>query len=49
VDGLGYEGLGDCYAAKGDKQKAAAYYRKYLSHYYDHDHTVEKKLKDLGY
>ncbi|MBO4464646.1 MAG: PEGA domain-containing protein [Prevotella sp.] len=47
----GYEGLGDCYAAKGDKQKAAIFYRKSLNtDVYGLDKkSVEKKLKDLGY
>jgi tetratricopeptide (TPR) repeat protein len=44
----GYEGLGDCYAAKGNKQLAASYYRKCLSlDYYYGKNRVEKKLKDL--
>lgn len=46
----GYEGLGDCYVAKGDKQRAASYYRKVLNlDYYDGKNRVEKKLKKLGY
>ena len=46
----GYEGLGDCYRAKGNKQLAANYYRKCLNlDYYDNKNRVEKKLKDLGY
>lgn len=46
----GYEGLGDCYSAKGNKQLAASYYRKSLnSDYYDNKNRVEKKLMDLGY
>ena len=46
----GYEGLGDCYAAKGNKQLAASYYRKCLSkEYVDNRNRVEKKLKELGY
>lgn len=45
---LGYEGLGDCYVAKGNKHLAAGYYRKCLSlDYYDGKNRVEKKLKDL--
>lgn len=47
---LGYEGLGDCYAVKGDKQRAVIYYRKYLQEFkYDDGNRIEKKLKDLGY
>ena len=46
----GYEGLGDCYAAKGNKQLAASYYRKCLSkEYVDNRIRIEKKLKELGY
>ena len=46
----GFEGLGDCYTAKGNKQLAASYYRKCLSlDNYDGKNRVEKKLKDLGY
>ena len=46
----GYEGLGDCYMAKGNKQLAASYYRKCLNlDYYDDKKGVEKKLKELGY
>ena len=46
----GYERLGDCYSAKGDKQQAATYYRKCLNlDYYDGKNRVEKKLADLGY
>ena len=46
----GYEGLGDCYTAKGNKQLAASYYRKCLSkEYVDNRNRVEKKLKELGY
>ena len=46
----GYEGLGDCYRAKGNKQLAASYYRKCLNlDYYDGKNRVEKKLKELGY
>ena len=45
----GYEGLGDCYAAKGDKQRAISYYRKCLSsEYNDNKNRVEKKIKELG-
>lgn len=50
ADNYGYEGLGDCYVAKGDKQRAAIYYKKCLSlDYYDERNRVERKLKDLGY
>jgi tetratricopeptide (TPR) repeat protein len=50
ADNYGYEGLGDCYVAKGDKQRAAANYKKCLSlDYYDGKNRVEKKLKELGY
>lgn len=49
----GYEGLGDCYAAKGDKQRAAIYYKKCLNLDYHYDHNekkrIDKKLMDLGY
>lgn len=46
----GYEGLGDCYKAKGNNQLAASYYRKCLSlDYYDDRNRIEKKLKELGY
>ena len=46
----GYEGLGDCYKAKGNKQLAANYYRKCLNlDYYDDKKRVEKKLIELGY
>lgn len=46
----GYEGLGDCYNAKGNKQLAANYYRKCLNlNYYDGKNRVEKKMKELGY
>lgn len=45
----GYEGLGDCYAAKGNKQLAANYYRKCLNKkYVDDRNRIEKKLKELG-
>lgn len=45
----GYEGLGDCYKAKGNKQQAASYYRKCLNlDYYDGKDRVEKKLKELN-
>lgn len=45
----GYEGLGDCYAVKGNKQLAASYYRKSLnSEYYKNKKMVENKLKELG-
>ena len=38
----GYEGLGDCHAAKGNKQLAANYYRKCLNlEYYDGKNTYE--------
>ncbi len=44
----GYEGLGDCYKAKGNKQLAASYYRKCLNlDYYNGRNRVEKKLKEL--
>lgn len=44
----GYEGLGDCYKAKGNKQLAASYYRKCLNlDYYDDKNRVQKKLKEL--
>lgn len=44
----GFEGLGDCYRAKGNKQLAASYYRKCLDlDYYDGKNRVEKKLKEL--
>lgn len=44
----GYEGLGDCYKAKGNKQLATSYYRKclILDSYYSKI-RVEKKLKEL--
>lgn len=46
----GYEGLGDCYAEKGNKQLAASYYRKCLNkEYVDNRNRIEKKLKELGY
>lgn len=46
---FGYEGLGDCYVAKGNMQLAASYYRKCLSlDNYDGKNRVEKKLKALG-
>ena len=46
----GYEGLGDCYKAKGNKKLAANYYRKCLNlDYYDDKKRVEKKLIELGY
>ena len=46
----GYEGLGDCYAAKGNKQLAASCYRKCLNkEYVDNRNRIEKKLKELGY
>ena len=45
----GYEGLGDCYVVKGNKQLAASFYRKCLNlDYYDGKNRVEKKLKELG-
>lgn len=46
----GYEGLGDCYATKGNKQLAASYYRKCLNiEYGDNRNRIENKLKELGY
>ena len=46
----GFEGLGDCYSAKGDKQKAAYHYRKFLNlNRTDGKKRVEQKLKELGY
>ena len=49
AENYGYEGLGDCYVAKGNKQRAATYYKKCLSlDYYDGKNRVEKKLKGLG-
>lgn len=48
TDKDGYEGLGDCYKAKGNKQLAASYYRKCLNlDYYNGRNRVEKKLKEL--
>ena len=45
----GYEGLGDCYKAKGNKERAAIYYKKSLNlDYHDGRDRVEKKLKELG-
>ena len=45
----GYEGLGDCYKAKGNKQLAANYYRECLKlDYHENKKRVEKKLKELG-
>lgn len=46
-----YKGLGDCYKAKGDKQRAASFYLKFLSVSHDkiENERVEKKLKELGY
>lgn len=45
----GLEGLGDCYASKGDKQRAASYYREWLNlGYSDGRKRVEKKLNELG-
>lgn len=47
-NGFGLEGLGDCYIAKGDKQRAATYYKKFLkSDYYDGKKRVERKLKEI--
>ena len=44
----GFEGLGDCYLAKGNKQLAASYYRKCLNlDYYSYKNRVEKKLKEI--
>lgn len=49
ADKDGYEGLGDCYRAKGNKQLATKYYRKCLNlDYYYEKNRVEKKLKELG-
>ena len=46
----GLEGLGDSYAAKGDKQRAASYYREWLSlGYSDGKNRVEDKLKKFGF
>jgi len=46
----GYEGLGDCYKAKSNKQLAANYYRECLKlDYHENKKRVEKKLKELGY
>jgi len=46
----GYEGLGDCYKAKGNNQLAANYYRECLKlDYHENKKRVEKKLKELGY
>ena len=46
----GYEGLGDCYKVKGNKQLAANYYRECLKlDYHENKKRVEKKLKELGY
>lgn len=42
----GYEGLGDCYAAKGDKQKAVMYYRKAMNSIFNSD-KIQKKLNDI--
>jgi len=46
--GYGLEGLGDCYAAKGNKQMAVTYYKKCqrLDNYVNKK-RVEKKLKNL--
>ena len=50
ADEHGYEGLGDCYVAKDDKQRAATYYKKCLSlDYYEGKNIVVNKLKELGY
>ena len=44
----GYEGLGDCYKAKGNMQLAANYYRKCLSiESFEGKNRVEQKLKEL--
>ena len=46
----GYEGLGDCYTAKGNKQLAASYYHKCLSkEYVENRKRIEDKLRELGY
>ena len=46
----GYEGLGDCYRAKGNIQLSASYYRKCLNlDDYDGKNRVEKKLKELNF
>ena len=43
-----YEGLGDCYKAKGELQKAISFYKKFLdTDYYEGKDRVEKKLKEL--
>jgi tetratricopeptide (TPR) repeat protein len=53
VDGINgaYKDLGDCYQAKGDKQQAISYYRKYLNvtRSYDMEELdeVKKKIREL--
>jgi len=54
ADKYGYEGMGDYYIAKGNKQLAASYYRKcldldcYSGSDYDGKNRVEKKLKEIN-
>lgn len=50
-DGFGLEGLGDCYKEKGDKQKAAYYYQRYLNSNARDERSrfVEIKMKELEY
>lgn len=49
----GYEGLGDYYVIKGNKQLAANYYNKYLkfinSIHYEGKSRVLRKIKEIGY
>lgn len=48
-DELGYEGLGDCYVVKGNKQLAESYYRKCLnSNFYLDKERIKKKIEELG-
>lgn len=50
ADEWGFEGLGYCYEAKGDKQHAATYYKKWLnSTFCNNKQRIEKKLKELGF